>query len=596
MNLEESEKKYNTMNKWPKETPRHLDYPEISLGELLKQAAEKYPNSDAIWFEGFKMTYKDFDALVDQLATGLSKMGIGKGDIVALNLPNVPQFLIVHFAILRLGATTNPLLPVNRYIEIIHQVNDAKSRALIILDVLYEEHLKGKDLSKMPTLKDIIFTEIAEYLPPLKAKLGKKLKKVPFMENWPTQVGDIKCHAFQDILQNGIPINVPEVDIDLKKDPAILIYTGGTTGTPKGVVTTHFNMIANAYQANKWATTQIPKLANYRGKGGISLVVPLAHSFGNIGMTVGLIDGWKSILFPRPPEPFSKILKVNLKEKATFMPGVPTLWNKINQDPKSAKFKGKLKDFIACVSGASALPLEVKQKFEAITGALIVEGYGMSEFSPLMALNPFNDFKIGTVGLPVSDTYIKIVDAEEGTKILPICPNETCENCGQDEFAYIGEICGVGPQSALGYFGRKEDTDYAWRTDEDGVRWYYTSDIGCVDKDGYLHIKDRKRDMIKYKGHGVFPREVEDLIYMHDAVDEVGVIGVPDPDVGQNIKAFISIKPEHKGKVTEEDLMAWCKENISPYKYPRMIEIVPELPKSVIGKILRRELRKEEDK
>jgi long-chain acyl-CoA synthetase len=592
MKLEESEKKYNTMKRWPKGVERHLDYPEISLSELLKQAVSKYPNSDVLWFEGFSMTYKEFDTIVDQLATGLSKLGVGKGDIVAVDLPNVPQYLISHFAILRLGATTNPLMPVNRYVEIVHQVNDAKSKVLIILDFLYEEYLDGKDLTKMPTLEALVFTETAEYLPSLKAKLGKKLKKVPFMEVWPEKVGNLPVHKFQDLILNGTPINIPEHKIDVKNDIAILIYTGGTTGVPKGVATTHYNMIVNSYQAYKWVRSQI-SMEKYEGDGGISLVVPLAHSFGNIGMTVGLIDGWKSILFPRPPAKFSKILKVNLKQKATFMPGVPTLWNKINQDPKSAKFKGKLKDFIACVSGAAALPLEVKEKFESITGALIIEGYGMSEFSPLMTMNPLRDFKIGTVGLPAADTYLKIVDAEEGKTILPPCPNDSCENCGTDEFAYIGEICANGPQMMKGYLGRKKDSDYALRKDEDGVIWYFTSDIGCVDSEGYLHIKDRKRDMIKYKGHGVFPREVEDLMYMNEAVDEVGVIGVPDPEAGQTIKAFVSIKPEFKGKVSEESLLAWCKENISPTKYPRQLEIVPELPKSVVGKILRRELRKE---
>jgi long-chain acyl-CoA synthetase len=219
----------------------------------------------------------------------------------------------------------------------------------------------------------------------------------------------------------------------------------------------------------------------------------------------------------------------------------------------------------------------------------------MSEFSPVFALNPFRKElqKTNTVGFPISDTFVKIVDADEGVKTLPPCPNESCENCGPDEFQYIGEICGTGPQIMLGYLGRKEDSEHALRKDSEGTKWYYTADIGCIDKNGYLRIKDRKRDMIKYKGHGVFPREVEDLMYMHEAINEVGVIGVPDPEAGQNIKAFVSLKPEFVGKVNEEELMKWSKENISPFKYPRLVEIVPELPKSVIGKILRRELRKE---
>ena len=593
-NLETLKEEYGFYKNYPKETPKNLDYPEITLGQLLEQAAQKYPNSDALWFEGFKMTYKELNELVDQLATGLSKMGIGKGDAVAINMPNIPQYLITHFATVKLGATSNPILPVSRYVEMLHQVNDANSKILIMLDVLYEEHLQGKDLSKFKNLKNIILTEIAEYLPPLKAKLGKKLKKVPFMEEWPTQVGDIKFHRFQEVLASGIPINVPKVSIDVKNDTAILIYTGGTTGVPKGVMTTHSNMIANAVQANNWANTQMPELEKQKGKGGMVLVLPLAHSFGNIGMTVALIDGYKNILFPRPPDEITDLLKVIKKEKATYMPGVPTLYNKIAQDSKAGKFSGKLKDFVACISGASALALEVKRKFEEMTGALIIEGYGMSEFSPLLSLNPFKTFKIGTVGMPVQDTYVKIVDSESGNQVLKACPNSSCENCGADETQYIGEICATGPQMMKGYLGREEDTKYAMRKDDAGVLWYYTSDIGCVDSEGYIHIKDRKRDMIKRKGHGIFPREVEDLMYLNEAVNEVGVVGVPDPEVGQEIKAFVSLKPEFHGKVTKEDLMKWCQDNISPYKYPRQIEIVPELPKSVIGKILRRELRKEE--
>ena len=594
MKLEEYDELFGFNKNWPKETPRTLEYPEMTLGGLLEKCTKDYPNSDALAFEGFHMTYRELNTLVDQFATGLAKLGIKKGDIIATNMPNIPQYLIAHFAIVKLGATTNPILPVSRYVEMLHQINDSKANCLIILDFLYEEYLLGKDLSKMKTLKNIIFTGTGEYLPKIKAKLGGMLGKIPTMKVWPTQVGDIKCHEFQKILQSGIPINVPDVKIDIKKDICILIYTGGTTGAPKAVATSHYNMIANAHQSYTWGLTQLPELAEkYEGKGGMLLVVPLAHSFGNIGMTVALTAGYKNILIPRPPDKLSKILKIIKKEGATWMPGVPTLFNKINQDPASIKYQGKLPDFIACISGASALAAEVKKKFEEITGALIVEGYGMSEFSPLLSLNPFNNSKIGTVGVPAPDTYVKIVDSETGKQLLKPCPNKSCENCGADETQYIGEISATGPQMMSGYLGRPKDSEYALRKDADGITWYYTADIGCVDYEGYIHIKDRKRDMIKRKGHGVFPREVEDLLYLHEAINEVGVIGVPDPEMGQEIKAFISLKPEYQGKVTEADLMKWCQENISPYKYPRQLEIVPELPKSVIGKILRRELRKE---
>ncbi len=599
MNVEMSQKDlikfYGINKKWPKETPRHVDYNAVPLGELLSRTALKYPDSEAVYFEGFRMTYLELDTLVDQFATALSKIGVKKGDVVCIDLPNIPQYLIVHWAVVRIGATSNPILPVNRFIEIVHQVNDSKANTLVILDYLYEEYLLGKELSKMPTLKNIILTGLAEYLPPLKAKLGTALGKVPRMKEWPEKIGHITFHRFQEVLKDGLPINVPKVDINLKEDISVLIYTGGTTGVPKGVMTSHYSMVVNALQTDIWASTQLPEMNALKGKGGMMLVVPLAHSFGNIGMTVSVLEGWKMILLPRPPEKISDILKIMMKEKATYMPGVPTLYIKINEDPASRKYKGKLGTLIACISAASAIPKEVKNEFENITGVSIVEGYGMSECSPVVSLNPFQkEFqKINTVGFPISDTLLKIVDSEAGTKLLPHCPNESCENCGENELQYIGEICFSGPQVMIGYLGRKKDTDYALRNDSEGVEWYYTSDIGCVDKDGYLRIKDRKRDMIKRKGHAVFPREVEDLIYMHDAVSEVGVIGVPDPETGQEIKAFISLKPEFKEKVTKEDLMEWCLTNISPYKYPRMIEIVPDLPKSIVGKILRRELRKE---
>ncbi len=402
--------------KWPKETPRHIDYDEVPLAELLRKTAKKYPESQAISFEGFRMTYKELDTLVDQFATGLTKLGIEKGDIVGIDLPNVPQYVIAHWAVLRLGAISNPILPVNRFIEIVHQVNDSKASTLIILDYLYEEYLLDKDLGKMKTLKNIILTGTAEYLPKMKAKLGTALGKVPRMKEWPERAGEVTFHKYQNILENGLPIVIPKVDINLKDDTAILIYTGGTNGVPKGVMTSHYNMLANALQLDVFATTQVARMEETKGKGGMLLVVPLAHSFGNIGMTVAVLEGWKLILLPRPPEKLSKILKIIMKEEATYMPGVPTLYIKINQDPDSIKYKGKLNSLIACVSGASALPSEVKNTFEDITGAVIVEGYGMSECSPVLTINTFRKDlqKIGTVGFPLSDTLVKIVDAEKG--------------------------------------------------------------------------------------------------------------------------------------------------------------------------------------
>lgn len=574
---------------WPEEVPKHIDYKIRSLGDLLRNTVQEFPNSQVIYFEGLRITYKELDILVDQFATALSKMGVKKGDVIAIDLPNIPQFVIAFYAIQRLGAIANPVIPLHRFVEIAYQINDSNSKILIILDFLYKEYLLGKDLSKMKSLESIILTGIAEYLPKIKAKLGTALGKVPRMKEWPTKVGDIDFYKFQDVLKLGIPINLPEVKINPKEDIATLIYTGGTTGVPKGVMLSHFNLSANAEQGSAWIESQIPETKELRGKGGVGLVVPFAHVFGiSSGMNLGISSGYKLILFPAPPEKKSIILKVLMKEKATFIPGVPTLWNLINQDPDSVKYKGKLTTLKACVSGGAPLPPEVKKKFEDLTGALIIEGYGLSETSPNLACGSFNRSKVNTVGFPLSDSLVKIVDIDDGKTILPQCPDDNT-----DDPKYLGEICACGPQIMLGYLGKEEDTKFALRKDSKGRTWLYTADIGCFDKEGYLMIKDRKRDMIKYKGHGVFPAEVEKLIYMNDAVSEVGVIGVPNPEgVGETIKAYISLKEEYKDKVTKEDLMEWCKENISPYKYPRIIEIIEELPKTLVGKILRRELRK----
>jgi long-chain acyl-CoA synthetase len=578
---------------WPEDVPKHIDYQEISLGDVLRNTIRDFPDSQAIYFEGFRLTYKELDELVNQFATGLSKLGIKKGDIVGIDLPNTPQFVIAFYALQRIGATANPIIPLHRFVEIVHQINDSNSVALIILDALYEQHLHEKDLSKMPSLKYIILTGLGEYLPKIKAVLGKALGKVPRMKDWPIEVDQVGFLGFQDVIASGKPVNLPQVEIDPKKDVATLIYTGGTTGIPKGVMLTHFNMSSNAEQAREWIENQLTETRDLHGKGGVGLVVPFAHVFGiSTGMNLGISLGYKLILFVQPPEKKSKILEVLMKEKATYIPGVPTLWNQINQDPDSIKFKGELTTLKACVSGGASLPEEVKRKFEDITGALIIEGYGLSETSPNLCCGPFHDFKVNTVGFPLSDTFIKLVDINDGKTLISQCPDDESTNNPE----YFGEICANGPQITPGYLGKEEESKYALRTDEQGRTWLYTADIGCIDKDGYVMIKDRKRDMIKYKGHGVFPAEVENLMYQNDAIKEVGVIGVPHPDgTGETIKAYVSIKEEHRDKVTKENLMEWCKENISPYKYPRIIEIIEELPKTLVGKILRRELRDMEE-
>lgn len=581
---------------WPEGVKKNIDYDVISLGQMFDNTVEEFPESEAITFEGWSCTYRELNDMVDKFATGLSKLGVEKGDKVAIDVPNCPQFIIAYYATVKLGAVVNPIIPLHKFVEIAYQVNDSESKVLIIMDALYEGYLEGKDLSKMETIEHIILMELSEYLPKIKGFLGKLLGKVPYMKNWPKQAGDIPVHGFQDILENGTPPNVPDVKINPKEDTGTLIYTGGTTGVPKGVKLSHFNLVGNAQQGAEWIFPQVPKTRELRGKGGSGCVIPFGHVFGlSTAMNLGVFAGYKLILFPSPPEKRSKILKKLVDEDAVYMPAVPTLYNQINQDPDSADYKGQFDSLAACLSGGSALPPEVKRKFEELTDALIIEGYGASETSPIVTGGPFHRYKIGSPGLPISDTLIKIVDLEEGTERLPICPHSNCDEADPEECEkYIGELCVCGPQVMLGYYNKPKATDRALRKDNEGRIWYYTADISCIDAEGYLHIKDRKRDMIKYKGHGVFPAEVENLIYQHPAVNEVGVVGAPHPSgPGETIKAYISIKPDYQGKITEEEMMEWCKDNISPYKYPRQIQFIEELPKTLVGKIKRRELKEE---
>lgn len=584
---------------YPAETPRNLDYVERPLDDMVKTNAKELRDNRAIYFEGANMTFGQLDQLVDQFATGLRKLGIKKGDVVLIDTPNIPQFIIAFFGILRVDAIANPVIPLNKFSEIVHQANDSRAKGLVILDFLFQENMEGKDFSQLETMEFIIMTGTGEYLPSLKRILGTTLGKIPRMKRWPTAAGNVKVLAFQELLKSGITVDLPsQRSINPREDLACLVYTGGTTGTPKGVMLTHFNLTANCQQAQSLPYTQLEGVKESRGHGGMMCVLPLSHLFGlSIGLTAGYWFGYHMILFPRPPVPISGLLKVAAEQDAVFCPGVPTIWNRINQDPASSKYVKKLKQFKGCLSGAAPLPFEVKQAFEKLTGALITEGYGMSEASPLLTANPFSRPRPNTVGLPVADTYVKIVDIDTGNEILPQCPHTEpycTEKCGTEgESQFIGEICACGPQIMKGYLNRPEETANVLRDDENSVTWYYTSDIGCIDCEGYLHIKDRKRDMIKFRGHSVFPREVEDLIYQHPAVLEVGVYGVLDinPEIGENIKCSVSLKPEYKGKVTADDLMKWAKENISSYKYPRDIQIVEELPKTIIGKVLRRVLR-----
>ncbi|MHA1112012.1 MAG: AMP-binding protein [Promethearchaeota archaeon] len=585
------------LKNYPKGAQRHLEYDVMPLDNMLRNNAKQYPNAPCMKFMGNSWTYAEVDKMVDEFAAGLLKLGMKKGDGVLMDLPNCPQFVIAYYAIMRAGGITSPVIPLHKMAEIVFQANDSNASIGIFMDKIYQGYLFDKNVKeKIPSMKTVILTGLGDMMPGFTKFMGKLIGKIPHWKKWAKKDGDVPLIPFDNVYEKDTSA-LADVKIDPIEDVCTLIYTGGTTGSPKGVMLTHYNLVVNCKQLTEWCFTQIDNLPD-PGKGSFDVYLPLAHSFGlTLGMNAAMILAYQSVLYAKPPDNGIEYIKNLLKERTTFLPAVPTMWNLIGNDPELINYKGKL-DFLKCgMSGAAALPNEVKSAFEVNSGAVIIEGWGMSEASPLVTANPFHTSRVWTVGFPMADTWVKITDAETGVNILPQCPHKDpyCnEKCGSDEAEkYIGEIAFCGPQMMKGYLNNPDETATVIRKDPDGVPFYYTSDIGCINSDGYLKIKDRKRAMIKRKGHAVFPLEIEDLMYQHEAIFEVGVYGVPDKASGEEVNACVSIKPEFKGKVSEAELIEWCKANMAPYKYPRKIHIIEELPKTAVGKVLRRVLQDE---
>lgn len=555
---------------WPEDVPKTIDIPEESADKMLTDAATKMPNASAIFFLGKAYNYAWLNEMVNRFAKALQDMGLKKGDVVAVDFPNTPQYVICYYGIIRAGGIVTPIVPLLKGAEIQHQIKTSDASMLIIFDHFYDEYVKGI-LSGIPTIKNYILSGLGEYLSPLKAKLGKMLGKIPHMKKWPTGPN---YHKFQDLLKK--PPTPTPVEVDPKNDTAAMLFTGGTTGLPKGAELTHYNIVANCYQCQALLSKSKP------GKEKIVGILPLSHAYGMITiMALGIKFMSEMILIPTGAEDLPGIMKVIEKRKATMLPGVNALYNAINNHPQVSKFN--LRSLTAGISGAGPLVKEVQEKFEAKTGAKIVEGYGLTEATPVTHGNPiWGRRKIGTIGFPVPNTDCKVVSIETGEEI-PVG--------SEDDPSTFGELLIKGPQVMKGYYNRPEET--AKTIDEDG--WLHTGDIAFIDDEGYTHIIDRIKDMIKYKGHSVYPREVEELLYQYEPILEAGVIGVKDKSGEEIIKAFVALKPDYKGKITKEDILNWCKENISGYKYPRELEILDEVPKGTAGKVLRRKLREKSE-
>jgi long-chain acyl-CoA synthetase len=568
---------------WPSQVPKCLDYPDCSLADFLRETASRASSQAAINFLDSTLTYNQLWELVRRLATALSRLGLKKGDVCALMLPNSHQYVVSYYACHLLGVTVSAINPTYKALEIQHQLKDSAAKALIVLDAVSEE--AGHGLAGTP-VEHVIGTNVVDLcgFSTIKRTLGKLLKKIP--------TGELPAGArkFNDLIKTDP--SPPAVEIDAENDIAVLQYTGGTTGLPKGAMLTHRNVVANAVQCGAWLWKREPGM-------GIIGVLPLFHSYAmTTVMNVSIHLGGFQLLFPRPPADLSDLFAAIQKygsQGGFIMPGVAILFNRINTHPKVRDYD--LSSLLMAISGASPLPLEVQDRFEALTGSIIVEGYGLSEATPVALANPIDRElrKQGTIGLPFPDTDIKIMDKETGEKELPRLPFALAKTGGLtaeqaiEADAFTGELVVKGPQVMKGYLNRPEESTAAIR---DG--WLYTGDIACIDTDGYTLIRDRAKDMIKYKGYAIFPAEVEDLLHKHPDVQNVAVIGIPDEEFGEVVKAFVVVDPDKKGSVSPDDIQAWAKENMTHYKVPALIEFRDELPTTMVGKILRRVLKEEE--
>ncbi|MCQ4152776.1 MAG: long-chain fatty acid--CoA ligase [Archaeoglobi archaeon] len=536
----------------------NIDYPMIPLYKIYENNAKKFPDKVAFDFYGTKWTFKQLDEASKKVASFLYDMGVEKGDRIIVGLPNTPHYFVIANAIFRTGGIVvqcNPIYPPR---ELRHIVKDSGAEIMFAIENMYPNL---KPLVEEGSFKKLVICKIEDFLKfPLNVLFKAFVKKKRF--------GDIKIEPRSEIMEYQDIMKYPKsektVEIDPKNDVAVFQYTGGTTGLPKGAMLTHFNLVANAHQVASWDVMAGPNDV-YLG------ALPIFHSYGFTMANAGFLLGGKFIPLPDPRE-YHLYPKLIQKHKVTTFPGVPTMYIALLQLPDLTKYD--LSSVRACISGAAPLPVEVKKRWEAVTGGKLVEGYGLSEASPVTHANPLYGLnKAGSIGVPMPDTLAVVVD-DDGNILPP----------GQ-----VGELAVYGPQVMKGYWMMERETEKVLING-----WLLTGDMAKMDEDGYFYIVDRKKDLIIAGGYNIYPREVEEVLYEHPAVSEAAVIGVPDPYRGETVKAFIQLKPEYKGKVTEQDIINFCRDKLAPYKVPKLVEFRDELPKTLVGKILRRALREEE--
>ena len=536
-----------------------LSYPDLTLGGVLEETTRKFPDHTALSFFCTTITYAELDRLVNRFARALAGLGVKKGDRVALMLPNVPQMVIAYYGTLRLGAvavTTNPLYHAH---ELEVQLRDSGAETLVAVDMFYP--VISQALPKT-AVKSLILCGIKDYLPfplnllyPIKAKIEKQwvsVKRIPPIHDF------LALIAHESDTRPDAPVT--------SQDTAILQYTGGTTGIPKGAILTHRNLVVNAVQCRTWLTVR------NEGEERILSVIPFFHVYGmTTAMNLGVLIGAELILLPKFHT--KEVLDAIQKHRPTIFPGIQAMYQAIGHYAKIQKYD--LTSIKAAISGAGPLMREVQDMFEQLTKARIVEGYGLTEASPVTHANPiFGRRKTGTIGLPWPDTEAKIMDLETGMNELPL--------------GEAGELVVRGPQVMKGYWNKPEETATALRGG-----WLHTGDIAKMDQEGYFMVVDRIKDMIKTVGENVYPREIEEVLFTHPKVKDAVVVGLPHEQfMGEKIKAFIVLKEGQTA--TPQEIIDFCKVELSKFKVPKEVEFRDQLPKTLVGKVLRRVLRDEE--
>lgn len=529
-----------------------IEFPEVPFYQALFEQAARHPQRTALIFMGKRVSYGQLVDLIDRFGAALQRRyGVRKGDRVGIILPNSPQNVIATVACQRIGAIPVQFNPLYVAREIAYQVKDSGCRIMITLDLFWQK------VREAGGVEAYIWTGVQDFLNfPLSFLYRLKAK--------PPRIPASDATHFMELLQES-PQGLQVPPVNPKEDIAVLLYTGGTTGVSKSVMLSHYNLTANVTQIREW-------LQMGDEHHTVLAVLPMFHSYGfTAAVGMGLASGSTLILVPRFDA--GDLLKTIAKYRPTMFPGVPTMYIGLLNHPDLNKYD--LSSLKLCVTGAAAMPVDLLRRFEQVTGATIMEGYGLTETSPVTHANPRVGKRIpGSVGLPYPGTDVRIVDLETGEDLPP----------GGE-----GEILIRGPQVMLGYWNRPQETA---ETIRDG--WLYTGDIGRMDDDGYLYIVDRKKDMIIAGGFNIYPREIDEVLYQHPAVLEACAVGVPDAYRGETVKAFVVLKPG--AQATEQEILDFCRERLAAYKRPKSVEFLPELPKSTVGKVLRRVLAEQERK